>query len=431
LSTVSKRTLISPQKEGIDITLDGAIGNAFNPLATPGFELPDGRYGSFSPTAGRHYYVVANDEGSQEETQPPEETRPLIVSNPVFTEFGNFTSSDDLINQLGLQTDNIQRRLGDGVYETRLVRDLVAQATGNRFLEPGFANDTEQYQWLMNNAAASQSDLNLTLGVALSAEQARQLTRDIVWLVEQPVAGKNVLVPVLYLAGDSKVLQHDGALIAGNTVELTAGGPLTNSGGIRASENLIVSAGHTLLNTGTLQGIETLEATAAGDLVNRGGHINGGRVTLNALTGDIIHETVIEQTHSDKQFRGASANIRTEIGDTASITADTLALNAGHNIEVTAAHIKTTDNLTAIAGENLIISSGELRSRAGAGGKKSHYLDDKIWNKASTIDVDGDANFNAGNVAAVQGSQISAEGDLTLQAENGVAIVSVQDSAEF
>ncbi len=106
--------------------------------------------------------------------------------------------------------------------------------------------------------------------------------------------------------------------------------------------------------------------------MNRGGHINGGRVTLNALTGDIIHETVIEQTHSDKQFRGASANIRTEIGDTASITADTLALNAGHNIEVTAAHIKTTDNLTAIAGENLIISSGDrVHSSTGSSASKA------------------------------------------------------------
>jgi len=48
------------------------------------------------------------------------------------------------------QSGNATKRLGDGFYEQRLIREQVAQLTGRRFLT-GYANDEAQYQAIMTN----------------------------------------------------------------------------------------------------------------------------------------------------------------------------------------------------------------------------------------------------------------------------------------
>ncbi|MEI8363095.1 MAG: hypothetical protein WCG35_07730, partial [Betaproteobacteria bacterium] len=42
------------------------------------------------------------------------------------------------------------KRLGDGFYEQKLVREQIAQLTGRRFLT-GYSNDETEYQALMVN----------------------------------------------------------------------------------------------------------------------------------------------------------------------------------------------------------------------------------------------------------------------------------------
>ena len=78
------------------------------------------------------------------------------------------------------------KRLGDGFYEQKLIREQVSQLTGRRFLV-GYADDEAQFQALMNNGITSAKAFNLTAGIALSKAQIAQLTSDIVWLVEQTV----------------------------------------------------------------------------------------------------------------------------------------------------------------------------------------------------------------------------------------------------
>ena len=95
------------------------------------------------------------------------------------------------------------KRLGDGFTEQQLIRDQILNLTGKQYLA-GFTSDEEQFKELMNNAAIAADKFDLTVGVALTAEQMANLTTDIVWMVEQEVNGQNVLVPVVYLASVRK-----------------------------------------------------------------------------------------------------------------------------------------------------------------------------------------------------------------------------------
>ncbi|SER50017.1 filamentous hemagglutinin, partial [Pseudomonas cuatrocienegasensis] len=197
--------------------------------------------------------------------------------------------SDYLLGNLGYDPDAAQKRLGDGLYEQRLVRDAVVARTGQRFLA-GLSSDEAMYRYLMDNALASKDALGLSLGVTLSSEQVAALTHDIVWLEEHEVNGEKVLVPVLYLAQAEGRLAANGALIQGRDVTLISGGELLNQGTLRASENLTATAGN-INNSGLIEAGERLQLLATDSIRNaQGGIIAGRDVSLTALTGDVINE---------------------------------------------------------------------------------------------------------------------------------------------
>ncbi|MFM7658539.1 MAG: hemagglutinin, partial [Burkholderiaceae bacterium] len=116
----------------------------------------------------------------------PEASGYLVETDPRFTNHRQWLSSDYLLQQLALDPQQMQKRLGDGFYEQRLVREQIAQLTGRRFLT-GYADDEAQFQALMNNASTYAQAHQLRPGVALSAEQMAALTSDVVWLIEQDI----------------------------------------------------------------------------------------------------------------------------------------------------------------------------------------------------------------------------------------------------
>ena len=91
----------------------------------------------------------------------------LIETNPRFANYRSWLSSDYMLQQLAFDPATTQKRLGDGFYEQRLVREQVAQLTGRRFLD-GHANDEAQYQALMTSALTQLQYLQLSPGIALS-----------------------------------------------------------------------------------------------------------------------------------------------------------------------------------------------------------------------------------------------------------------------
>ncbi|MFX9231867.1 S-layer family protein, partial [Acinetobacter baumannii] len=88
----------------------------------------------------------------------------LIETDPNFTNYNQWLSSDYMLNALGLDPALQQKRLGDGFYEQRMVQDQITNLTGYRFLE-GYASDEEQYKALMNNGVTFAKQYGLRPGI--------------------------------------------------------------------------------------------------------------------------------------------------------------------------------------------------------------------------------------------------------------------------
>ncbi|WP_336145665.1 hypothetical protein, partial [Klebsiella pneumoniae] len=75
-----------------------------------------------------------------------------------------FMSSDYLLGILGYNPDTAWKRLGDGLYEQRLIREAVVARTGQRYID-GLSSDEALFRYLMDNAIAYKDQLHLQLGV--------------------------------------------------------------------------------------------------------------------------------------------------------------------------------------------------------------------------------------------------------------------------
>ncbi|VDZ63647.1 Filamentous hemagglutinin [Serratia odorifera] len=113
----------------------------------------------------------------------------LVVTDERFTRRDKFISSDYMLKRLGYDPAQAHKRLGDGFYEQRLVREQVLKLTGKPSVKGWDA--MTQYQQLMNNGTKVAQDFQLVPGIALTPAQIAALQQDIVWLVSETVASQN------------------------------------------------------------------------------------------------------------------------------------------------------------------------------------------------------------------------------------------------
>jgi filamentous hemagglutinin len=73
----------------------------------------------------------------------------------VLTDLKSFMSSDYLLEKLGYDPDQSAKRLGDGLYEQRLIQQAVTARTGQAFID-GQTSNEGMFKYLMNNAIASK-----------------------------------------------------------------------------------------------------------------------------------------------------------------------------------------------------------------------------------------------------------------------------------
>ncbi len=371
-----------------------------DPLALPGFALPQGQNGLFQ---------LNNDPGYPY----------LIETNPAFASLSNFLNSGYLLDAVGYNPDQTQRRLGDGLYEQRLIQQAIAARTGKRFLA-GLNSDEAQFKYLMDNAIASKQALNLAPGIALTAEQVAALTHDIVWMQEQVVNGQKVLVPVLYLAQANDRLAPGGALIQGQDVALISGGNLNNSGTLRASKNLSATANN-ISNSGLTQAGERLSLLATDSIRNaQGGIIAGKNVTAIALTGDIRNErTITQEARSGRNFSQLTSVVDKAAGIEAS---NDLTLSAGRDIQNIGGSLKAGGDASLSAGQDLIIASAEAENGQMRKDKRHFWSSTSTTQYGSDVQVGGDLAAEAGRDLEVIASKVKAGGDVDLLAERDVMI---------
>ncbi|WP_431112267.1 hemagglutinin repeat-containing protein [Variovorax paradoxus] len=353
----------------------------------------------------------------------------LIETDPRFTNKRMWLSSDYLLNNLGQDPNNILKRLGDGFYEQKLIREQVAQLTGYRYLD-GFDNDDDQYTALMNAGVTFAKQYGLRPGVGLSAAQMAQLTSDIVWLVEQTVtlpdgSTQRVLVPQVYVR--------------------VRPGDIDGSGSLLSADATVIKSTGDLVNTGTIAG-RTLVSIDAENVNNLGGRIAGGSIGINARNDLNNIGASITARDAAVLTAGRDINIRTTTqsasgagGLTSSTTIDrvagvyvtnpggTLIASAGRDVNLIGAALVSGGSAAVGAGRNINMGTVTESSAMSSAGKQTTVAASQSREVGSVVQAQDNVRLAAGNDINIRaGAVASLDGALVATAKNDINLTAGQ-----
>lgn len=398
--------------QGTDVTIGHASGVKPAPQQTvsPGEPVtpPAGQQFEVTPADGAIRIIGPNTtlpDNSLFKVNPSAEVPYLVETDPRFTNERRWLGSDYMQDAFTTDGDNTLKRLGDGYYEQRLIREQVIGITGQRYLD-GYNNDEEQYKALMDRGITFGKQYDLKIGVALTPEQMALLTGDIVWLVNTRVkmpdgSTENVLVPQVYAKVKPGDIDGSGALIAGNNVSIKLNGDLFNRGTLAGRKVLQLDADNITNQTGTIQGAD-VNLNARTDINNIGGAIVGDSSLLASAGRDI---NLTSTTLSADSVNGENRFARTTIDSVSGIYVQgddgKLALQSGRDITLTGAQvIASGENGKAqlVAGRDMTLNDLQTASR-----------DSLVW--------DGDNSLKQGQTNSI-GSEVTGKGDVTLAAGN-------------
>ncbi|WP_057678727.1 filamentous hemagglutinin N-terminal domain-containing protein, partial [Xanthomonas phaseoli] len=362
----------------------------------------------------------------------------LVETDPQFTDYRSWLGSDYLLNQMGYSADSLQKRLGDGYYEQKLVREQIGQLTGRRFLE-SYKSDEAQYQALLDAGATIGKAWNLRPGVALTDAQMAQLTSDIVWLVEQTVTlpdgtTTTALVPQVYLRLRPGDLEAGGALLAGANVDVTLAGGLKNTGTIAGRQLVSIDAGRIEHLGGSISGNQ-VGLRSASDI-----RIEGATVTaVDALSvqavGDVTVASTVETLQGDGFHQYSTTQLERVAGlyVTGANGSGVLSVVAGRDVNLQAAQIRNagTDGVTQlVAGNNLNVGTQTLsRSTNTTANDRNFQRSSETTHVGTIIQGAGNVVLAAGNDLNLTAAQVGAGKAMALQAGRDINSIAAVDSS--
>ena len=278
----------------------------------------------------------------------------------------------------------------------------------------------EQFAALMEAGAVAAEELNLEIGVALTAEQMASLTSDIVWLVEENINGQKVLVPEVFLASVREAdLTSDGALIVGGDVAIYSKEDIENIGTIKA-DGTVNLKGENINNLGGRIAGENVKLDADKNITNKGGSIRA-RVDAILKGENVINEANVKES----QYKGLNQKT---VGNAGSISAgQNLSINAEKDIINKGSVLAADKNLDLNAGENVDIVTVANEKHVGVVCPGSSAEIHSVENQQSVL-TGGNMNINAGRDVNIQGGLIAADKDVNLNAGGNVNINAVKDS---
>ncbi|WP_405124821.1 hemagglutinin repeat-containing protein [Ralstonia pseudosolanacearum] len=363
----------------------------------------------------------------------------LIATDPRLISYTKFISSDYMLSALNLNPQQVQKRLGDGFYEEKLVRDQITQLTGRVYLQ-GYGNNEDQYRALMTSGVNAAKQFSLVPGIALTAAQMDALTSDIVWLVTQTVklpdgSTQQVLAPVVYLAHThANDLQPTGALIAADDVQIHAVGSATNSGVIKGGTQTVITATDIVNRGGTIASDKahgTTVVSATHDILNASGEISGNRVAAQA-GHDIVNTTLVDAVGATAVAGNSRANV-TLVGRQGSIasTGDLL-VRAGNDLTVHGANITAGGNAQVTAGHDILVDAVQsTTSQSVTKNSQHHWEADSTTHQGSTISAGGSLAMQSGNDTTFKGATVSAGQDLSVIAGGNLTATTVTDTSKY
>ncbi|CAD6542646.1 hypothetical protein LMG27952_03918 [Paraburkholderia hiiakae] len=356
----------------------------------------------------------------------------LIETNPAFTNQKTFISSDYYLQQLGLNPQTTEKRLGDGFYEQQLVRNQITSLTGKAVLGP-YTDTQSMYQSLLAAGASLSQSLNLPLGMSLPPEQVAQLTSNVIIMQTEVVNGQSVLVPVVYLAKASQQ-NMNGPLIAATDIDIQNAQTFTNSGTVQAGNTMSIQGQQINNAFGALQsgGLMSLNTTGNIDLTSA--KVNAGSLALNA-GGDLLLNTAVKTV--DQVSATGATRTTTTLGPVASLNvAGNAAIVTGGNFEQNAGNLNVGGNLGVAVGGNYDIGSvqtGEHKVVERANGVSNTNVNSTTGSSinvggVSAIGVGGDLTATGASINLGGGGVVAANGNVTLQAAKATSTVDSNSS---
>nr|WP_161988060.1 hemagglutinin repeat-containing protein [Variovorax guangxiensis] len=366
----------------------------------------------------------------------------LIETDPRFANQRQWLSSDYLLNNLGLDPSNILKRLGDGFYEQKLIREQIAQLTGHRYLD-GFTSDNAQYTALMNAGVTFARAYGLRPGIGLTAAQMAQLTSDIVWLVEQSVtlpdgSTQRVLVPQVYVRVKPGDIDGSGGLISGRSVDMKLSGDLRNASGTIAGRTTVRLDADNVHNLGGRITGNDVAIKARTDLDNIGGTIDAAsRVKLDAGRDIRIESTTRTVTSSTGALPGKGSKSGVDLADVAldrvagvyvTGAGGTLTATAGRDIQLIGAQVDSAGDLSLKAGRDLNIDSVTTGRQEDIrwNGKMSRSTTEST-ETGTTIAGAGSVTLKADRDITARAASLSAGDTLTLDAGRDLTLYAGQN----
>ncbi|EFH6543982.1 filamentous hemagglutinin N-terminal domain-containing protein [Escherichia coli] len=388
-------------------------------------------------------YVAGPDtrlpDSSLFKTNPAVNVPYLVETDPRFTNQKTWLGSDYMQKAFSQNGDNMLKRLGDGFYEQRLIREQVVALTGQRYLD-GYSNDEEQFKALMDAGIAFGKQYNLTPGVALTAEQMALLTGDIVWLVNTTVtlpdgSTQTVQVPQVYARVKPGDVNSAGALIAGRDMVMKLDGDLFNSGKLAGKQTVQLSAENIHNQAGTIQGAN-VSLTARTDISSTGGLLQATDSLLAMAGRDINLTTTTRTAQSDA---GQNHFERTSIDSVAGVYVQNdqgrLVLQAGRDMNLTAATVvnQGKDSLTQLsAGRDMTLSTVTTSAQDNITWDKNNRLSQGVTQSTgSTLAGNGDVTLTAGRDMTSQAASLSAQKGLALMAGHDVTLTGAQNTSSL
>lgn len=352
----------------------------------------------------------------------PESTANYVVeTDPQFTNKKAFLSSDYMYREMKTKPENIEKRLGDGLYEQTLVRQQIVFGTGYRFLD-GYTDDESQFKALMDAGIVYAKQHGIAPGVALTAEQAASLTSDMVWLVKDivMVEGKpvEVIYPKVYLKQSNGLQLHtDGTLISANT--------------------LVMNAKKRIHNEGVIQG-KTVVLASNQDIINNG-HINADKVGLQSDTtiyqqGQIVgRDAVGLQAKENITFNNSIEHLTNQdvLHKTAgiAISGDTgvMIVSAGNDVNLGGATIEALGKegaITITAGHDINSTTDILTAKKDMTQDGDNYLRTyRQTELGTTIEAGGNVSIGAKNDIKARNLTVSSDsGAVKVIGEHDVSI---------
>ena len=322
--------------------------------------------------------------------------RYLVETDPAYADRKTFLSSDYFFRRMQYDPEKLEKRLGDGYYESQLVRDRLMQLKGKP------AGETE-YKALMDAAVRwAQENKDVRIGMALTEDQKAALKEDIVWMVESSVLlpdGNIVkaLVPEVYLAHGKNGTLTGSALISAENIDIRATNDILSRGTVIAGDTMRLSASDINNEGGTIKA-STLMEEALRDIRNTGTMEAENKLSLKAGQDIDLASTL----HKERNKQGYTQTIASSGKAAVTGNQGTLSMEAGRDIRMQAAAASSAGNIAMKAGRDITMGTAAVK-------------------KDTAVTWDGN-NYRHDSAARDIGSAVTAKGSLTMQSERDISI---------